>query len=59
MSKEEITDIIEKDVIIRMRDVPNHMAGIELGWLDNEVKKIKERLERDLFKLLELKKENK
>ena len=44
MDKQKIEDIIEDCVIIKMRDVPKHMVGINLVWLDNEIKKIKERL---------------
>lgn len=50
MNKEEIEDVIEECVIIKMKDVPEHMAGIDLTWLDKEIKKIKDRLFTKLSK---------
>jgi len=44
MNKEEIEDIIEDCVIIKMKDVPKHMVGIDLTWLGKEIAKIKQRL---------------
>jgi len=31
-------------VIIKVKDVPKHMEGIDLTWLDKEIGKIKDRL---------------
>ncbi|MFW6130351.1 MAG: hypothetical protein ACOC56_04130 [Atribacterota bacterium] len=42
--KEQIEEIIEKCVIIKSKDIPKHMAGLDLTWLDREIKKIKDRL---------------
>jgi len=44
MNKQEIENIIEDCVIIKMKDVPEHMVGIDLTWLDKEIRKIKDRL---------------
>lgn len=44
MNKEQIEDIIEDCVVIQIKDVPDSMAGIDLTWLDKEVRKIKDRL---------------
>ena len=44
MEKSQIEDIIEDCVIIKMKDVPEHMVGIDLTWLDKEIRKIKDRL---------------
>ena len=41
-------DDIEDDVIIKMKDVPEHMVGIDLTWLDREIRKIKDRLRNRL-----------
>jgi len=46
--KEEIENIIEDCVIIKMKDVPEHMVGIDLTWLDKEIGKIKDRLRNKL-----------
>jgi len=39
---------IEDCVIIKMKDVPKHMVGIDLTWLDKEIGKIKDRLRNKL-----------
>jgi len=44
----DIEDIIEDCVIIRIKNVPEHMAGIDLTWLDKEIFKIKQRLLKKL-----------
>lgn len=44
MKKEELQNIIEESVFIKMKDVPEHMVGIDLTWLDKEIGKIKNRL---------------
>ena len=41
-------DDIEDRVIIKMKDVPEQMIGIDLTWLDKEIKKIKDRLSNKL-----------
>lgn len=48
MNKQEIENIIEDCVIIKMKDVPEHMVGIDLTWLDREVGRIKDRLRHRL-----------
>ena len=48
-TKEQIESIIEDCVVIKMKDVPGHMVGIELSWLDKEIYKIKERLKSKLI----------
>ena len=50
MKKQIYEDIVEDCVIIRMKDVPEYMAGIDLTWLDKEIKKIKDRLMERLNK---------
>ena len=35
---------VEDCVIIKMKDVPEHMVGIDLTWLDREIGRIKDRL---------------
>lgn len=42
--KLEIQDIIEDCVIIKVKDIPEHMCNIDLTWLDEEIRKIKDRL---------------
>ena len=37
-------DDIEDCVMIKVKDVPKHMEGIDLTWLDKEIEKIKDRL---------------
>jgi len=44
MSNLEIEDTIEECVIIKVKDIPEHMAGLDLTWLDREIRKIKEKL---------------
>jgi len=44
MNNEEIENIIEDCVIIKMKDVPEHMVEIDLTWLDKEIRRIKDRL---------------
>ena len=44
MNKEKIEDVIEDCVIIKMKNIPEHMVGIDLTWLDREIAKIKQRL---------------
>ena len=44
MKNQEIENIIEESVIIKIKDVPKHMVGIDLTWLDKEIRKIKDRL---------------
>jgi len=41
---ENVENIIEDCVIIKIKDVPKHMVGIDLTWLDKEIAKIKQRL---------------
>lgn len=48
MNKQEIQNIIENCVIIKIKDVPEHMVGIDLTWLDKEIGKIKDRLHTKL-----------
>ena len=43
-NKQKIEDIIEESVIIKTKDIPNSMIGIDLTWLDKEIRKIKDRL---------------
>ena len=50
MKKQEIENIIEESVIIKMKDIPKHMVGIDLTWLDKEIRKIKDRLLSKLTK---------
>jgi len=35
-------------VIIKMKDVPKHMVGIDLSWLDKEIQSIRDRLRNKL-----------
>ena len=49
--EKEVEDIIEDCVIIKMKDVPEHMVGIDLTWLDKEIGKIKNKLNRELRKM--------
>jgi len=44
MNEQKIEDIIEDCVSIRMKDIPEHMIGIDLTWLDKEIRRIKDRL---------------
>ena len=44
MLKEEIENIIEECVIIKVKDIPKNMCGLDLTWLDKEIRKIKDRL---------------
>ena len=39
---------IEDCVIIKIKDVPKHMVGIDLTWLDREIGRIKDRLKNKL-----------
>jgi hypothetical protein len=39
---------IEDCVTIKMKDVPESMTGIDLTWLDKEIKKIADRLRNKL-----------
>ena len=39
---------IENCVIIKMKDVPEHMVGIDLTWLDKEIQRISDRLRNKL-----------
>ena len=43
-TKDSIFNIVEDCVVIKMKDVPDHMVGIDLTWLDSEIRKIKDRL---------------
>ena len=43
-------DDIEEEVIIKVDDIPEYMAGIDLTWLGREIGKIKNRLIRSLRK---------
>lgn len=52
--KQVIPNIIEDCIIIKMKDVPEHMVGIDLTWLDKEVGRIKNRLEQQLLQKLGL-----
>jgi len=42
--KIRIQDIIEECVFIKMKDVPEHLVGLDLTWIDKEIRKIKDRL---------------
>ena len=53
MKNQEIENIIEESVIIKMKDIPKHMVGIDLTWLDKEIRKIKDRLTIKLFEAKE------
>ena len=50
MKNQEIENIIEESVIIKMKYIPKHMVGIDLTWLDKEIRKIKDRLFTKLIK---------
>jgi len=39
---------IEDCLIIKMKDVPEHMVGIDLSWLDKELQRISDRLRNKL-----------
>jgi len=42
--KIRIQDIIEECVYININDVPEHLVGLDLTWIDKEIRKIKDRL---------------
>jgi len=48
MNKQEIFNIVEDCVVIRTKDIPEHMVGIDLTWLDSELRKIKYKLIKNL-----------
>ena len=52
--KQAIPNIIEDCVIIKMKDIPEHMVGIDLTWLDREIGRIKNRLEQQFMQKLGL-----
>ena len=43
-TREEIENIIEDCVIIKVKDIPEHMCNLDLTWLDKEILRIKDRL---------------
>ena len=49
MEKGEIENIIEDSVIIKVKDIPEHMCNIDLTWLDREILRIKDRLRNRLM----------
>jgi len=49
VNKEEIENIIEEGVIIKIKDIPEHMVGLDLTWLDKEILRIKNRLRNKLI----------
>ena len=51
MNKEQIDNIIEDCVIIKVKDIPEHMCNIDLTWLDREILRIKDRLRGRLNKI--------
>ena len=51
-TKDKIFGIVEDCVFIKMKDVPNHMCGLDLTWIDKEIAKIKNRLIKRLNKEL-------
>ena len=48
VKKEQFKDLIEEEVVIKVKDVPDEFAGMDLGWLDKEIRKIKDRLEQNI-----------
>lgn len=50
IKQEQFEDIIEDEVVIRVKDVPEEFAGMDMYWLDKEIKKIKDRLNRRIVK---------
>lgn len=51
MKKGQIDNIIEECVIIKVKDIPEHMCNIDLTWLDREILRIKDRLRFRFYKL--------
>lgn len=44
MEQQQIENIIEESVFIKMDSVPEELVGFDLTWIDKEIKKIKDRL---------------